>query len=100
VGILTYNSSRSIEMDDRTLAHVRSAMFAKLRRGESFSFSWERTPAEGSGRNAVWIDVDTPLSFEFFERQEGELNGAWIAELVRAANTPGGLVLSPEPTQP
>lgn len=74
-------------------------MFAKLRRGEAFSFSWERTPAEGSGRSAVWIDRDTPLSFEFFERQEADLNRAWIAELTTAANSPGGLVLTKEPTQ-
>lgn len=99
MGILTYNSTRAIELEDRVLAHLRSVIFSKLRRGESFSFSWARTPAEGSGRNSVWIGPDTPLSFEFFDRQEVPLNAAWIAELARSANSPGGLVVTAEPGQ-
>lgn len=97
MGILTYNSTRAIELEDRLLAHVRSVMFTKLRRGESFSFSWARTPAEGSGRNAIWVGPDTPLAFEFFDRQEVSLNPAWIAQLMKSANSPGGLVVTEEP---
>lgn len=97
MGILTYNSTRVIEIDDRALAHLRSVIYSKLRRGESFAFSWARTPAEGSGRNSIWIGPDTPLTFEFFERQEPPLNQLWLGELMRSANAPGGLVLSDEP---
>lgn len=99
MGILTYNSTRAIELEDRVLAHLRSVIFTKLRRGESFSFSWARTPAEGSGRNSVWVGPDTPLSFEFFDRQEVQLNAAWLAQLTRSANSPGGLVVLEEPDQ-
>jgi len=100
VGILTYNSSRTLELDDRPLAHLRAVIFAKLRRGESFSFSWEQTPAQGSGRNSLWIGPDTPLTFEFFDQREVPLNADWIRRLTKAANSPGGLVPLPEVEEP
>ena len=96
MGILTYNSTRTLELEDRLLAHLRAVIFAKLRGGESFSFSWEQTPAQGSGRNSVWIGPDTPLAFEFFDQRDIALNPDWIRRLTRAANSPAGLVLLPE----
>jgi len=98
VGILTYNSTRTIELDDRLLAHLRSVVYAKLRRGESFSFTWENTPERGSGRQSIWMSPGTPLAFQFFDTAEIPLNPAWIRQLTKAANSPGGLVPSPEPT--
>lgn len=96
MGILTYNSTRTLELDDRLLAHLRAVMFAKLRRGESFSFSWEQTPVQGSGRNSVWIGPDTPLTFQLFESRDIPLNGEWLRRLTKAANSPAGLVALPE----
>ena len=97
VGILTYNSTRTIEIDDRSLAHLRNVIYAKLRRRESFAFSWEQSLAHGGGRHSIWLDPDIPLSFEFFERDEIPLDQAWLRELTKSANSPAGLVLVAEP---
>ena len=98
VGILTYNSTRTIELDDRLLAHLRNVVYAKLRRGESFSFSWENTPERGSGRQSIWMSPGTPLAFQFFDSKEIPLNQEWIRQLTKSANSPGGLVPTQEPT--
>ncbi|WP_395244478.1 ATP-dependent DNA ligase [Agromyces sp. MMS24-K17] len=97
MGILTWNSIRTVEIEDRALAHLRSVAFSKLRRGESFSFSWENPVERGSGRNSLWFSPDIPIVFEFFSGREVRLNPLWIRELTKAANSPGGLVLVPEP---
>jgi hypothetical protein len=96
VGILTYNSTRTLELEDRLLAHLRAVMFAKLRRGESFSFSWEQTPQQGSGRSSAWIGPDTALTFQFFDHRDIPLNADWLRRLTKAANSPAGLVPVPE----
>lgn len=97
MGVLTYNFIRTIEIDDRPLAHLRSVIFAKLRRGESFSYSWENPVERGSGRSSIWLSPATSITFEFFEEREIPLNPHWIRALSKAANSAGGLVLVPEP---
>lgn len=97
MGILTYNSTRAIEIDDRSLAHLRSVIYAKLRRRESFAFSWEQSFTHGGGRHSIWIDPDIPLAFEFFAREEIPLDPEWLRELTKSANSPSGLVLVAEP---
>lgn len=97
VGVLTYNFIRTVEIDDRPLAHLRSVIFAKLRRGESFSYSWENQVERGSGRNSIWFSPGIAVTFEFFEEREIPLNPHWIRALSKAANSPGGLTLVPEP---
>jgi hypothetical protein len=97
VGVLTYNFTKTIEIEDRPLAHLRSVIFAKLRRGESFSFSWENLVERGSGRSSIWLSPGISLTFEFFESREIPLNPHWIRALTKASNSPGGLVLVPEP---
>ncbi|WP_212275314.1 ATP-dependent DNA ligase [Agromyces salentinus] len=99
MGILTWNFTRTIELEDRALAHVRSVVFTKLRRGESFAYSWENTVERGSGRNSVWFGPDIPVTFEFFGERDIPLNPRWVRALMTAANSPGGLVLVPEPDQ-
>ncbi|WP_153684062.1 DUF7882 family protein [Agromyces agglutinans] len=97
VGILTWNFIRTVEIEDRPLAHLRSVVFAKLRRGEAFSYSWETPLEQGSGRHSIWFSPDVPVTFEFFDGRDIPLNPRWIRELTKAANSPGGLVLVPEP---
>ncbi|WP_308798137.1 DUF7882 family protein [Agromyces silvae] len=97
MGVLTYNFIRTIEIDDRPLAHLRSVIFAKLRRGESFSYSWENPVERGSGRSSIWFSPNVAVTFEFFESREIPLNPHWIRALTKAANSPAGLVLVPEP---
>ena len=66
MGKLIYNSSsRELEIDDRTLAHLRVAILNKLRRSESFSMTWEHGVENGSGRTTLWLHESIPLQFVF-----------------------------------
>ena len=85
-----------IEMDDRTLAHVKLAMFTKLRRNESFSFSWQVDPDSGTGRHSIWISPASMVHFHFFDSRPAALNKAWLKLMVGAAND-GDLRLMQEP---
>jgi hypothetical protein len=100
VGVLTYNFIRTVEIDDRPLAHLRAVIFAKLRRGEPFSYSWENQVERGSGRNSIWFSPGISVTFEFFEEREIPLNPQWVRALSKAANSPAGLTLVPEPEGP
>lgn len=88
----------AVEFDDRVLAHLKVVIIAKLRRGESFTFSWENAAASGSGHSSIWLNPAVPLQFEFLGKKEPTLNKAWLQELARLSNTPAGLRLVPEPT--
>lgn len=55
MGKLTYDSSITVDFDDRVLAHIQLVIGAKLRRGESFYFSWRDDPLVGGGRSTVWV---------------------------------------------
>lgn len=92
--------SISVDFDDRVLAHLKVVIVAKLRRGESFTFSWENSAASGSGHSSIWLHPAIPLQFEFFGGKEPSLNRAWLEELVQLSNTPAGLRITPEPTEP
>jgi hypothetical protein len=91
--------SISIEFDDRVLAHLKVVILAKVRRGESFTFSWEYSAAAGSGHSSIWIHPTIPLQFDFLGSKEPRLNRTWAEELVRLSNTPAGLRVTPEPTE-
>ena len=92
--------SISVDFDDRVLAHLKAVILSKVRRGESFSFSWEYTVASGSGHSSIWIHPTIPLQFDFVGGREPRLNRAWIEELVRLSNSPAGLRVIPEPPEP
>ena len=92
--------SITVEFDDRVLAHLKVVIVAKLRRGESFTFSWENSAASGSGHSSIWLHPAIPLQFEFFGSKEPSLNRAWLEELVQLSNTPAGLRITPEPVAP
>ena len=92
--------SISVEFDDRVLAHLKVVVIAKLRRGESFTFSWENAAASGSGHNSIWLHPAIPLQFEFFGSREPTLNRAWLEDLVQLSNTPAGLRIVPETAAP
>src|ERR1700712_1999201 len=92
--------SIAIDFHDRVLAPLKGVILAKIRRGESFLFSWEYSAAAGSGHSSVWINPSIPLQFDFAGSREPRLNRAWVEELVRLSNTPGGLRITPEPAEP
>jgi hypothetical protein len=93
------NPSVAVDFDDRLLAHLKVVVLAKVRRGESFTFSWEFAAAAGSGHSTIWIHPTIPLQFNFRGNREPRLNRAWVDELVHLANTPAGLRPTPEPAE-
>ena len=100
MGTLRYGSpDTEIEFDDRSLAHLQLVIVAKLRRRESFLFSWAVPPAMGSGRRAIWIDPSNPLEFRYEGSRLPIINKAWVDALMLSANSPGGLAFSAEPDE-
>ncbi|PZQ88091.1 MAG: hypothetical protein DI534_11485 [Leifsonia xyli] len=91
-----YYADQAIEMDDRTLAHLKVAVVTKLRRGESFTLSWAHAENHPSGRTTIWMHASIPLRFEFEEAQAPQLRREWIEEILRSANTTGGIQLTAE----
>jgi hypothetical protein len=91
--------SIAVDFDDRVLAHLKVVILSKVRRGESFTFSWEYTASSGSGHSSIWIHPAIPLQFDFLGAREPRLNRAWVEELVQLANTPSGLRVTSEPTE-
>ena len=90
--------SISVDIDDRVLAHLKVVIVAKLRRGESFTFSWHKTADSGSGHSSVWLNPSVPLEFDFVGSKAPTLNKAWLEELVHLANSPAGLRITAEPS--
>jgi hypothetical protein len=87
LGELLYGpQERVIEVDDRTLAHLKMVIVSKLRRDEAFVLSWPRPIREGSGRDSVWLSAAIPLQFHFVGNRPPSLNQAWLEALTESAN--------------
>jgi hypothetical protein len=100
MGKLLYGpQQRELEIDDRALAHLKVVILSKLRRGESFAFSWENVAADGSGRGTIWLAPSIPLEFFFYGSRRPVLNRGWIQLLTSTAER-GELHLTPEPDDP
>ena len=106
MGQLIYGTAPAIQIDDWGLQHLQAVMLTKLRRDESFSFSWDNEPdvdgdiAEpGRGHHGtVWISKGTPLYFNYDGPREGTLNKQWLAALaLTASSSTGNFRLLPEP---
>lgn len=97
VGTLYYGDSGTpIGIEDRALAHLKIAITTKLRRGESFTLSWRHPDDQPRGRSTLWLHPSIPLRFVFDEPEAPELSRSWIEELMRSANSTGGVQLVPE----
>ncbi|WP_395244593.1 hypothetical protein ACGGZK_01990 [Agromyces sp. MMS24-K17] len=97
MGTLFYGDSGTpIGIEDRALAHLKVAIVTKLRRGESFTLSWTHDDDQPRGRTTIWIHQSIPLRFVFDEPERPELSVRWIEELMRSANSTGGIQLVPE----
>lgn len=97
MGSLYYGDSQTpIGIEDRALAHLKVALITKLRRNESFTLSWKHTDGQPRGRSTIWLHPAIPLRFVFDEPERPELNKRWIEDLMRAANSTGGVELVPE----
>ena len=90
-------AANSVDIDDRTLAHLRIVVMNKLRRSESFMFNL--TMGDASGQRSFWLSPAVPIQFHFFGGRAPRLNRAWVEQLMAAANGPNGLDIVPEPVE-
>lgn len=66
MGTLSYDSTLKADFEDRLLAHLQLVISAKLRRGESFNFTWKDATSIGNGRTTVWVHPTVPLIYKYF----------------------------------
>lgn len=88
-----------IESDDRSLAHLQIVLGCRLRRRDSFFFSWINDVSCGSGRASIWLDHTIPLYFVFDACGRHDINRDWIDQLNSSAGTLG-VMFTPEPPGP
>lgn len=101
MGELIYGStSPAIAFDDRALAHLQAVIGSKMRRRETFFFTWTIRVEHGGGRESMWIDPAIPLRFVYTANTHITLNREWIELLARSANSATGLQFVPEPAEP
>ena len=100
MGRLVYDSTTTINMEDRALAHLQIVIGAKLRRGECFPLRWKASESLGGGMNSLWMTPGVSLHFNYFGSRPPQINLAWIEVLVASSNSEGGLQLVPEPSAP
>lgn len=99
MGRFTYENSIKVEFEDRLLAHLQHVIGSKLRRGESFFFTWKDDVSVGNGRSSVWIHPSASLQFKFHGSRSPGINRAWLQALTNTANSPRGLYVVHEPDE-
>ena len=99
VGRFTYDAIVKIDFEDRLLAHLQLVIGAKMRRGESFHFTWKDDTSIGDGRTTVWIHPRVSIVYKFYGSRKPTINRAWVDALLYTANTPVGLYIVPEPAE-
>ncbi|ROQ36794.1 hypothetical protein EDF46_3342 [Frondihabitans sp. PhB188] len=100
MGTLFYGDNRfAIGIDDRALAHLQLVILAKLRRNESFSFTWQKGADGDAPQSTIWLHPSIPLNFDYENRLMPSISRAWIEILTAAANSNPGLALIPEPQE-
>jgi hypothetical protein len=99
MGKFVYDGTVKVEFDDRLLAHLQVAIVNKLRRGESFQFTWREDTNAGGGRTSIWVSPQSSLVYKFYGSRPPAMNPAWLEALAYAANSPAGLHVVPEPEE-
>lgn len=95
MGQLAYDHiGPAVDIDDRTLAHLKVVITAKLRRNESFTLSW--TNPDAHGRTTIWMHPSIPVGFDFDGPEPTDLNRQWIKQLADSAVGAQGIVLTGE----
>lgn len=98
MGTLVYGTTNiEIDFDDRALAHLQIVITSKLRRNESFLFTWTNDSSVGSGRNSVWLHPSIPLFYRFYGSKKPSINREWLELLMNSAHTSNGLLFANEP---
>jgi hypothetical protein len=98
MGRFTYDGHITVDFDDRILGHLQAVIAAKVRRGESFVFTWIDDDSTGDGRTSVWVHPTVAMSFKYFGKRGPAINREWIEALMASANSVAGLHVLPEPT--
>ena len=98
MGTFLYGTTgTAITIDDRALAHLQLVITSKLRRGESFTFTWTESANAGSGRSTAWLAPSSDILFRYLGNRQPAINREWIEVLMNSANSTGGLHLIVEP---
>jgi hypothetical protein len=106
MGTMYYGGSATpIHIEDRALAHLKVVIATKLRRGESFTVSWQHPEDQPRGRSTIWLNPSIPLRFVFDDPEPATLSHQWIEDLAHSANSTGGIMLvaehiDPDPSSP
>ncbi|MCK6066895.1 MULTISPECIES: ATP-dependent DNA ligase [Microbacterium] len=100
MGKLLFEQQLRVDFEDRLLAHLQVVITAKLRRGESFVFSWRDDPSVGDGRTSIWVHPRSVIVYKYHGSRRPALNRAWLDALSYTANSPEGLYVVPEPPPP
>lgn len=96
MGHLIYGSGSDYEIDDRTLAHLKVAIVAKLRLQEGFLVNWTMPGDQGEVRVSAWLAPFIPIQFRFSGPEPAELNHTWLEALGTSAHGMRGMVVMPE----
>ncbi len=99
MGKFTYQSGPRVDIEDRALAHLQLVISNKLRRNESFVFTWRDDSSIGDGRTSVWLNPSIPVWFKYYGSRTPSLNRTWVEALAHTANAASGLYLVPEPPE-
>lgn len=99
MGRFSYEGEVRVEFEDRLLAHLQLIIGTKLRRGESFYFSWGEDSSIGEGRTTIWLHPHCTLVYRYSGRRKPRLNMSWVDALAYTANSPAGLYIVPEPAE-
>jgi len=97
MGTIYYGGGATpIHIEDRALAHLKVVIATKLRRGESFTVTWQHPDDQPRGRTTLWLHPSIPLRFVFDDPQPVTLSREWLDELAQSANSSGGIMLVAE----
>lgn len=97
MGKFIYDGDIKVDFEDRLLAHLQAVIMAKVRRGESFPFTWKDDISTGGGRTTVYIHPNVSLVFKYHGSRTPQLSPAWLHALTYNANSGRGLYVIPEP---
>ncbi|MCR2783553.1 MULTISPECIES: ATP-dependent DNA ligase [unclassified Microbacterium] len=97
MGKFIFEGQLKADFEDRLLAHLQVVIGSKLRRGESFYFSWKDDASIGDGRTTIWVHPRSVLVYKYYGSRRVPLNPAWLGALAYTANSPHGLYVVPEP---
>lgn len=86
-------------IDDRALMHLQIVIVNKFRRCEAFALHIAASPAEGTGRQTLWLHPSIPVQFAFDGSRVPSTNPEWVRMLMEEANSGRGLRLVAEPVQ-